>query len=85
LKIERECSDYNPLIREDGNFDGEERLWAFIFHVNRASERVVMKAGFVFEGRLWRAVGKNGVVMDELSYSVVREDWEKQQHEKEKM
>jgi ribosomal-protein-alanine N-acetyltransferase len=46
-----------------GYFDGEEgleRVWA--------SERVVKKAGFVFEGRMRRAACKSGVVMDELRY-----------------
>jgi ribosomal-protein-alanine N-acetyltransferase len=56
-----------------GYFDGEEgleRLWASIFPVNGASERVVKKSGFVFEGRMRRAAW----VMDELIYSVIRED-----------
>jgi RimJ/RimL family protein N-acetyltransferase len=62
-----------------------ERLWASIFHVEGASKRVMMIAGFLFEGRMRRGAWKNGVVMDELIYSVIREDWEKQQREKEKM
>jgi RimJ/RimL family protein N-acetyltransferase len=37
-----------------------ERVWA--------SERVVKKAGFVFEERMRRAACKSGVVMDELRY-----------------
>jgi len=39
----------------------------------------------VFEGRMRRAACKNGVVMDELIYSVIREDWKNQQsqHEEE--
>jgi RimJ/RimL family protein N-acetyltransferase len=62
-----------------------ERLWVSIFDIHKASECVVKKARFVFEGRLRKGAWKNGVVMEELIYSVIREDWEKQQHEKEKM
>ncbi|KAK1984680.1 acetyltransferase [Colletotrichum cereale] len=51
-----------------------ERVWASVFAENAASRRVLEKSGFVFEGRLRRAVVKNGVCMDELVYSAIRTD-----------
>ncbi|EFQ33911.1 acetyltransferase [Colletotrichum graminicola] len=53
---------------------GVERVWAGVFSENAASQRVLEKSGFVFEGRLRRAIMKKGVCMDELRYSVVRTD-----------
>jgi hypothetical protein len=57
-----------------------ERLWASVFSVNWDS---VKNAGRVFEARLRRAAWMDGVVIDKLIYSVVREYWEKQREEKE--
>lgn len=57
-------------------FKDLERVHADIFEANKASVRVVEKAGWVFEGRARRAVRKAGVVMDALVYSIIREDWE---------
>ncbi|TIC98784.1 putative N-acetyltransferase YoaA [Colletotrichum higginsianum] len=51
-----------------------ERLWAGVFSENAASRRLLEKSGFVFEGRLRRAVVRDGVVMDELVYSLIRAD-----------
>lgn len=61
-------------------FDGPEglvRIWAGIFEANKASECVLKNAGFVFEGTLRKGLCKNGVLMDQLLYSVIREDWER--------
>lgn len=58
-------------------FGDLERLHVDIFEANKASVRVVEKAGWVFEGRSRRAVKKKGVVMDVLIYSIIREDWER--------
>ncbi|OHF03039.1 acetyltransferase [Colletotrichum orchidophilum] len=54
-----------------------ERVWAGMFAVNKGSQRVLEKSGFVLEGRLRRAVVKEGIVMDELLYSFIREDLNK--------
>ena len=49
------------------------RVWAGVFETNRASARVLEKAGYVFEGRHRGAVVKDGRVLDELVYARVRE------------
>ncbi|PVH99322.1 acyl-CoA N-acyltransferase [Periconia macrospinosa] len=53
-----------------------ERIFAGLFSENKASERVIKKAGFTYEGRLRCAVWKYGRSMDVLMYSIVRQDWE---------
>ncbi len=50
------------------------RIFAGVFESNTASQRVLEKAGFVLEGRLRKHVTKQGVVMDELIYSSLREE-----------
>jgi RimJ/RimL family protein N-acetyltransferase len=57
------------------NLPQMERLHADIFEDNKASIAVIERAGFLFEGRLRKAVYKNGKQMDVLSYSFTREDW----------
>lgn len=42
---------------------------------NAASERVMLKCGLRFVGRLAGQRWKNGVWQDELHYAVLREDW----------
>lgn len=51
-----------------------ERLWAGVFSENLASQKLLEKSGFVLEGRLRRAVLKDGVLMDEMVYSILRDD-----------
>ena len=48
------------------------RVFAMVFSHNRASARVLEKAGFQFEGLLQRSAIKNGVVLDQLMYAKVR-------------
>lgn len=48
------------------------RLYAQVLEWNTASMRVLEKTGFVLEGRLRRSALKDGVVADELLYSLVR-------------
>lgn len=48
------------------------RIWAGVFAWNPASARVLEKAGFVYEGRLRQSAVKDGELVDELIYAVVR-------------
>ncbi len=50
------------------------RIYALIFEWNAASMRVVEKAGYQFEGRRRKAVIKDGQIIDDLLYAIVRED-----------
>lgn len=49
-----------------------ERVYAHVFSTNLASQRVLQKCGFKQEARLERAVIKNGIVMDELIFALLR-------------
>lgn len=49
------------------------RIYAHVFEWNRASARVLEKAGFALEGRLRKSVTKNGQTIDQFMYAVVRE------------
>ena len=48
---------------------GLTRVYAVPFEWNRASCRVLEKAGYVLEGRLRRSAVKNGSVTDQLQYA----------------
>ena len=52
---------------------GLTRVFALPYARNMASARVLEKAGFVCEGRLRRAVVKDGEIQDQLMYAFVRE------------
>ena len=49
------------------------RLYAHVFEWNRASARVLEKAGYEFEGRLRKSVTKNGQTIDQFMYALIRE------------
>jgi ribosomal-protein-alanine N-acetyltransferase len=49
------------------------RLYAHVFDWNRASARVLEKAGYEFEGRLKKSVTKNGQTIDQLMYAMIRD------------
>ena len=49
------------------------RVYAHVFDWNRASARVLEKAGYEFEGRMRKSVTKDGKTIDQLMYAVVRE------------
>ena len=49
------------------------RISSIVFESNPASARVLEKAGYSCEGRQRKAVTKNGVTMDALMYSLIRE------------
>ena len=48
------------------------RIYAEIFAPNSASARVLEKCGFVCEGKLKKAVVKDGIVFDALVYALTR-------------
>jgi [ribosomal protein S5]-alanine N-acetyltransferase len=50
------------------------RIYAMVFASNPASCRVLEKAGYLAEGRLRRAVVKDGQVLDQMLYAAVRQD-----------
>ena len=49
------------------------RIYAHVFDWNRASARVLEKAGYEFEGRMRKSVTKDGQTIDQLMYAIVRE------------
>ena len=49
-----------------------ERIFAKPFGSNKASQRVLEKAGFTFEAKLSKTIFKNNVYEDELIYAVRR-------------
>jgi ribosomal-protein-alanine N-acetyltransferase len=52
---------------------GLRRVHAEPYAANRASARVLEKAGFLLEGRLRASVFKDGKLLDQLLYAIVRE------------
>jgi [ribosomal protein S5]-alanine N-acetyltransferase len=48
------------------------RIYSLIFSWNPASVKVLEKAGFAYEGRLRKAVQKDGKMTDALLYAIVR-------------
>lgn len=47
------------------------RIWASVFEWNIASMRILEKAGYIFEGRMRKAVIKDGSIIDMMLYSIV--------------
>ncbi|ULQ56706.1 GNAT family N-acetyltransferase [Flavihumibacter rivuli] len=47
-----------------------DRIFARPFGVNKASQKVLEKAGFVLEGKFERTFYKNGIYHDELVYAI---------------
>jgi RimJ/RimL family protein N-acetyltransferase len=52
---------------------GLSRIYAGVLEWNPASMRVLEKAGYTFEARLRKAITKEGQVIDEFIYAVIRE------------
>ena len=48
------------------------RIWASVFSGNEASERVLLKNGFLHEATLKQSIFKNNVYIDELIFSMLR-------------
>ncbi len=55
------------------NFD-LERIFAYVFEWNHPSARVLLKAGFVREGRLRSRPTKYGKPVDHFRFAILRED-----------
>ena len=53
---------------------GLERIYANVYDFNKASQRVLEKSGFTFEGRARKSVIKNGVILDDLRYSILKDE-----------
>ncbi|HOT27479.1 MAG TPA: GNAT family N-acetyltransferase [Candidatus Ozemobacteraceae bacterium] len=53
---------------------GLVRIYAMPFATNPASARVLEKAGYLLEGRMRRAVIKDGTVIDQLLYAFVGDE-----------
>lgn len=53
---------------------GIARVYAYVYEWNPASARVLEKAGYRLEGRLRKAVTKEGTTMDMLVYGFTEED-----------
>lgn len=51
---------------------GLNRIFAEVFEWNRASMRVLEKAGYTIEGRMRRHAVKDGRVIDQILYAIVR-------------
>lgn len=49
------------------------RVYASVFEGNDSSMRVLEKAGYILEGRLRRSVYKDGRLLDQFVYAVVRD------------
>ena len=54
---------------------GLERVFAIANTRNKASARVLEKAGFVLEGTMRRAAIKEGVVLDQFVYAALKTEW----------
>jgi len=51
---------------------GLKRIYAYVFAFNKASARVLEKAGFIYEGKLRKNVIKDGKPMDDLLFARVK-------------
>lgn len=53
-----------------------QRVQAGVFEWNPASARVLEKSGFRLEARMRKTVVKDGHIIDQLLYVILREEWE---------
>lgn len=53
------------------------RIYANVFDGNPASEKVLMKAGYLKEGTLRKAVFKEGKFLDQYIYAILKEEFQK--------
>jgi RimJ/RimL family protein N-acetyltransferase len=50
------------------------RLYAYVFETNPASMRVLEKAGYKLEGRLRKSVIKDGQILDQMVYAMLKDE-----------
>ncbi|KAL4447425.1 hypothetical protein ABPG75_004644 [Micractinium tetrahymenae] len=55
---------------------GLHRIFAHCFAWNEGSQALLRKLGFVQDGRLRQAAFKDGELVDELAFSLLRPEWE---------
>lgn len=55
---------------------GLEKLTAFVFAGNRASERVLLKSGFQLEGRFRGHIKKDGRLVDLTGFGLLRDEYQ---------
>lgn len=53
-----------------------QRIWAGVFEGNVASERVLQRAGYTFEGTMRKMIWKNQKLCDKNVWAIIRDDWE---------
>lgn len=53
------------------------RIYARVMHPNTASYKLLEKVGFKYEGRMRKNIIKSGKWIDDLRYSILREEYEK--------
>jgi ribosomal-protein-alanine N-acetyltransferase len=61
---------------------GLRRLYAVPFAGNDASARILEKAGYRLEGTLRQSAIKDGTVLDQWMYAILREEWQDRLGEK---
>jgi RimJ/RimL family protein N-acetyltransferase len=52
------------------------RLYAVPFACNPASARILQKAGYRCEGILRQSIIKDGRILDQWMYAILREEWQ---------
>lgn len=68
------------LLKHAFHSMGLNRVQARVLSTNTASIRSITKSGYVLEGVLRQAAFRNGRYIDMNIYSILREEWEKQNH-----
>jgi ribosomal-protein-alanine N-acetyltransferase len=56
-----------------------QRVYAVPYSSNPASARVLEKVGYTLEGTLRQSVIKNGTLLDQWMYAILRQEWAAQQ------
>lgn len=62
------------FIKYAFDYYGISKIFAYVFSSNPSSSRVLLKTGFKLEGRMRNQIVKNGIVLDQLVYGILKED-----------